>query len=55
MGTVNWFTPDILQKVVFCVQQKNETHTALEEHERELMMNIYILVWTVPLTNETLL
>ncbi len=35
MATVNCLVTDILQNILFCVQQKKETHTGLEQLEGE--------------------
>ncbi len=33
MATVNWLVTNILQNNLFCVQQKKESHTGLEQLE----------------------
>ncbi len=35
MGTINCLITFNLQNVYFCVQNKKETHTGLEQHEDE--------------------
>jgi len=35
---INFLVTDILQNIFFCVQQKKETHTGLEQPEGEEMM-----------------
>ncbi len=35
MATVNCLVTDILQNIFFCVQQKKETHTGLEQVKGE--------------------
>ncbi len=35
MGTVNCLYTNILQNILFCVQQKKENHTGLEQEEGE--------------------
>jgi len=35
---VNCLVTNILQNILFCAQQKRETHTGLEQHEGEKMM-----------------
>ncbi len=39
MATVNCLVTHILQYIIFCVQQKTETHTGLEQLEGVLIMN----------------
>ncbi len=34
METINCLIASILQNILFCVQQKKETHTGLEWHEQ---------------------
>jgi len=33
MESINCLVNEILQNVLFCAQQKKETHTGLEQHE----------------------
>ncbi len=35
MGTKNHLVAHIFQKILFCVQQKKETHTGIEQLEGE--------------------
>ncbi len=35
MGTINCLITNILQNILFYLQQKKETHTGLERHEGE--------------------
>jgi len=35
MGAVNCLITNILQNILFCVQQKKETHKGLEQNEGE--------------------
>ncbi len=35
MGIANYSVTSILQKIFFCVQPKEETHTGLKQHEGE--------------------
>ncbi len=44
MATVNCLVTNILQNI-FCVQQKTETHTGLEQLQGE---QIFICGWTIP-------
>jgi len=38
MGTRNYLDASILQNIFFCVQQKKETQTGLEQIESDQMM-----------------
>ncbi len=42
---VNYLVMHILQNIFFCVQQKKESHTGLEQVNNG---SIFILEWTVP-------
>jgi len=38
MGPVNFLVTDIIQNILFCVQQKKDIHTGLKQLEGEYMM-----------------
>jgi len=38
MGPVNCLVTDIIQNILFCVQQKKDIHTGLKQLEGEYMM-----------------
>jgi len=41
MGTSNFLVTHVLQNIFFCVQQKKEIHTGLEQLKCEEMMAIF--------------
>ncbi len=49
MGAANCLITNIFQNIFFCVKQKNETHTVLEQLEGEEIITIFIFGWTIPL------
>jgi len=48
MGLTNCLVTDILQNILFCVQQKKGIHAGLEQLESEYD-TIFIFGWTIPL------
>ncbi len=51
MGTMNYLITSVLQNIFFHVQNKKETHSDLEWHEGEQIINIFILGWIIPLNS----
>ncbi len=49
MGAANCLITNIFQNILFCVKQKKETHTVLEQLEGEEIITIFIFGWTIPL------
>ncbi len=49
MGAANCLITNIFQNNIFCVKQKKETHTVLEQLEGEEIITIFIFGWTIPL------
>ncbi len=49
MGAANCLITNIFQNIFFCVKQKKETHTVLEQLEGEEIITILIFGWTIPL------
>ncbi len=49
MGAANCLITNIFQNIFFCVKQKKETHTVLEQLEGEEIITIFIFGWTIPL------
>ncbi len=55
MSTVNCLFASILQNIFFCVQQKKEVRTGLDQLDGEWMMTeLYFFGWTIPLKNHHL-
>ncbi len=42
MGAANCLVTNIFQNIFFCVKQKKETHTVLEQLEGEEIITIFI-------------
>ncbi len=48
MATVNCMVNNILQNIIFCVQQKKETHTGLEQLEGEYVTAFLFFLGELP-------